>query len=152
MDSRAKNHKQRHTATLSPQTVKAPRRKGFLILGVVLAGAGAFGGTWAFCEFVLWNRVPSELVGKWVVTEGPQEGATFDFYRNGNLRARLNAGGREAIMEARVRVEDKKIYSTTTNPNTGQDDTKVLMIRTLTARELVVEDEQGTVMKMQRAR
>jgi hypothetical protein len=48
-------------------------------------------------------------------------------------------------------VEDRKIYSTTTNPNTGQDETRVLTIHTLTARNLVVEDEQGQVLKMERA-
>jgi uncharacterized protein (TIGR03066 family) len=111
-----------------------------------------FLGTWTFFEWVVWARVPSELVGKWVVTEGPQEGATFDFHRNGTMVGRVNAGGREAIINAQVRVEDKKIYSTTKNPQTGQEDTRVLVIRTLTARELVVEDEQGQVLKMERAR
>jgi uncharacterized protein (TIGR03066 family) len=111
----------------------------------------AFGGTWAFLERVVWARVPSELVGKWVVTEGPQEGATFDFYRSGSMVGRVNAGGNEAVVNARIRVEDNKIYSTTTNPHTGRDETMILTIRTLTARELVVEDQQGKVLRMERA-
>jgi hypothetical protein len=82
---------------------------------------------------------------------GPQQGATFDFYRGGTMVGRVNAGGKEAIVDARVRVEDKIIYSTTKNPHTGEDDTTVLTIRTLSARELVVEDKQGQVMKMERA-
>lgn len=126
----------------------AARRK-WLLLALVALLAG--GGTWAFLELVVWNRVPSALVGKWVVTEGPQEGATFDFSRNGSMVGKVNAGGDEAIVNARVRVEESKIYSTTTNPNTGQDDTMILIIRTLTPRELVVEDQQGQLMKMARA-
>jgi uncharacterized protein (TIGR03066 family) len=125
------------------------RRKWII---VALVGLVAFVGIWAIFERVVWARVPSELVGKWVVTEGPQEGATFDFYRNGTMVGKVNAGGKEAIVGARVRVEDKMIYSTTRNPHTGEDDTTVLTIRTLTARELVVEDKQDQVMKMERAK
>ena len=111
----------------------------------------AFGGTWTFFELVVWARIPPELVGKWVVKEGPQEGATFDFFRGGTMVGRVNAGGNEAIVNARVRVEDKTIYSTTTNPHTGREDTMVLMIRTLSPRELIVEDQQGQLLKMARA-
>jgi hypothetical protein len=95
--------------------------------------------------------MPPELVSKWVVKEGPQEGATFGFYRGGTMVGRINADGKEAIVKARIRVEDKAIYSTTTNPHTGQDDTMVLKIRPLTPRELMVEDQQGQLLKMERA-
>ncbi len=100
---------------------------------------------------MVWARVPPELVGKWVVREGPQEGATFDFHRGGTMVGHVNAGGNEAIVKARIRVQDKAIYSTTTNPHTGHEDTMVLNIRALTARDLVVEDPQGQVLKMERA-
>src|SRR5438552_8558455 len=41
-----------------------------LLLGLVaLLTAGS---VWAFFEFVVWSNIPSELVGKWVVLEGPQ--------------------------------------------------------------------------------
>jgi uncharacterized protein (TIGR03066 family) len=124
------------------------RRKWLTLAVVALL---TFAGTWAVLERIVWARVPSELVGKWVVTEGPQEGATFDFYRNGTMIGKVNAGGNEAVVNARVRVEGKTIYSTTTNPQTGEDDTMPLVIRTLTARNLVVEDAQGQLLKMERA-
>jgi uncharacterized protein (TIGR03066 family) len=118
---------------------------------MALIGLAVAGGTWAFFELVVWNQIPPELVGKWVVTEGDQEGATFDFYRSGSMVGRINAGGNEAIINARIRVEDKKIHSTTRNPQTGQDDTMVLTIRTLTSSSLEVEDNQGKLLKMERA-
>jgi uncharacterized protein (TIGR03066 family) len=108
------------------------------------------GGTWAVLEFVVWNTIPSELVGKWEVSGGPQDGATFDFYRGGKLVGRLNEGGMLRVLDATVRVEDDKIYSTTRHPKTGQELTTVQTIRSLTARELVVEDEKGNRMNMRR--
>jgi len=96
-------------------------------------------------------NIPAQLLGKWVVVEGPQEGATFDFNRDSRLLGIVNVGGREHTLDARIRVEGKKIFSTTRNPNTGQDDTFVQIIRTLTATDLVTEDEQGGVLRMKRA-
>jgi hypothetical protein len=55
------------------------------------------GGAWAVFEFVVWNRLPAELVGKWVVEGGAQDGATFDFSRSGNLEAHLNNKGMEEL-------------------------------------------------------
>jgi uncharacterized protein (TIGR03066 family) len=110
-----------------------------------------FAGTWAILEFVVWNTLPRELVGKWVVTDGPQEGATFDFYRSGKMVGHINQGGRLAIVDAVVRVEDNKIYSTTRHSQSGEELTTVQTIRTLTSRDLVVEDQQGNRTRMERA-
>jgi hypothetical protein len=138
----------KNARTLPPQVaVKRSWKRPLLLALTVLL---AFGATWAFCELVLWSKVPSELVGKWVVTEGPQVGATFDFYRSGTMVGRVNDAGNEAIVNASIRVEDKKIYSTTRNPQTGRDDTMVLTIRTLGPNALVV-DGQGQILIMERA-
>src|SRR5258708_7271342 len=51
------------------------------------------GGTWAVMELVVWNKLPPQLVGKWAVQGGEQDGATFDFFRNGTMVGRLNMGG-----------------------------------------------------------
>jgi uncharacterized protein (TIGR03066 family) len=138
-----------------PQAHNTPRRGwpatakvALLVCVALLAGLG----TWIALEFVIWNSVPAELVGKWVVQHGPQQGATFDFYRSGTMVGKVNAGGKEAVINATIYVEDKTIYSTTKHPQTGQTDTKKLMIRTLTATQLEVQDEQGQVLKMERAR
>jgi hypothetical protein len=128
-----------------------PQRSARSLLIAVLCALVAFGGTWAFFEFVVWNTVPTELLGKWVVTEGPQEGATFDFFRGGTMVGKVNAGGNEAVVNARIRVEDRKIFSTTVNPNTGRDDTRVLIVRRLSATDLVIEDAESGVLKMERA-
>ncbi len=137
------------------QPVQAPSTAGPLsakraaLLGICLLLSG--GGTWAVMEFVVWNTTPPELVGKWVVTHGPQEGATFDFHRNSTMIGRVNQDGKLGIVNARIHVEDDKIYATTKNPRTGQDTTLVQTIRTLTARNLVIEDEQGNRTFMERA-
>jgi uncharacterized protein (TIGR03066 family) len=96
------------------------------------------------------SKLPKELLGKWVVVEGPQEGALFEFFPDGKMIAKLNVKGNEAIVNATVRVENKKLLSTTENPQTGKEDTQVLLIRTMTAKEFVVEDGKGELFKMRR--
>jgi uncharacterized protein (TIGR03066 family) len=123
------------------------KRMVLFSLCVVLAG----GVTWAAFEFVIWRKVPTELVGKWVVEGGSQDGATFDFSRRGGLESHLNKGGNDQILEGRVTVVDKTMSITTRNPYTGQNDTKTCQIRELTEKTLVVEFPNGEVFRMARA-
>ncbi len=84
-----------------------------ILLFVLLAAAGT---TFAFCEFVVWNRLPAELVGKWTVEGGPQDGATFDFSRSGSLEAHLNNNDMEHVLQGSAAVQDRTLLITTTNP------------------------------------
>lgn len=117
-------------------------------LGLVLLLVA--GGTWALMEFVVWNKLPPELVGTWEVVGGPQDGAIFDFRRNGSLVAKVNDRGMVGTTYATVRIEDNKIYSTSNHPTTGYESTSVMVIQKLTAEEFVVEDSQGKLWKMSR--
>jgi uncharacterized protein (TIGR03066 family) len=123
----------------------------WVLLGLCLLGVA--GGTWAVLEFVVWNAVPSALVGKWEVVDGPPEykDATFEFHRSGKMAGRLNDDGMLRLLDATVRVEDDKIYSTTRHRTTGQELTTVHTIVTLGAREFVVEDQKGKRITMRRA-
>ena len=108
----------------------------------------AAGGTWAVFEFVVWARLPTELVGKWEVAQGPQRGAIFHFSRNGTLEAHFQSPDPDKmnVLQATVAIEDKKLLITTRNPNTRQYETRSCFIRELTPKTLVVEfekDEQG---------
>ncbi|MBI2808757.1 MAG: hypothetical protein HYX68_27530 [Planctomycetes bacterium] len=128
------------------------RRWIVLGLGALLTAAA----TWSFLEFVVWNKVlwnqlPGDLIGKWVVSGGDQDGATFDFYRNGSMRGRINAGGREGIINARIEVEGDTLFITTRNPHTKQDEVKKHLIKVLNRSELVLQDERKTLFRMERA-
>lgn len=138
-----------HRSTPADPTPARMSRRRWALLGLCLVLA--CGGTWAFAEFVVWNRIPSELVGKWVVTHGDQEGATFDFYRGGQMVGRVNQGGQLGIVSATIRVEGKTILATTRHPQTGEELTVAQKIRTLTATTLVVEDDKGRILNMVRA-
>jgi uncharacterized protein (TIGR03066 family) len=122
-------------------------RWAVIALCLVLAG----GCTLAFCEYFVFSKIPTELVGKWVVIEGPDQGGTVDFYRTGTMVAKVNQGGREGIIDATIRVEENKIYVTTRHQQTGQEGTRVLTIDTINERQLVVVDEHGKFVKMERA-
>jgi uncharacterized protein (TIGR03066 family) len=118
-----------------------------LVLCVLLVG----GGTWAIAEGFIFSKLPAELVGKWVVQGGPQDGATFDFTRGGSMVARLNNNGTEVLLEARAAVEGKTLLTTTRNPNTRRDETNQSTIRELTRHSLILETERGEVFRMFRA-
>jgi hypothetical protein len=104
-----------------------------------------------FENFVL-SKVPRAMLGKWVVTEGEMEGATLEFFRNGTMLAKVDVNGNERFINAKVRADENTVWSTTTNPMTGQEDTAAQTIISLTATEFVLEDKKGTLMKMERAR
>ena len=125
----------------------SPKRWAFLGLSLIVAA----GVTWAIFEYVVWATTPSELVGKWVVMEGPDEGGTVDFYRNGTMVAKVNDRGRTGIIEARIRVEGKKIHVTTKHQQTGELGTRVQTIKVLDDYRLVLEDERGMSVRMERA-
>jgi uncharacterized protein (TIGR03066 family) len=151
MSKSTKSNKQMRRAEQTPLPAKTAggnaRRWVFLGLALVLAA----GATWAFFEYVVWATTPSELVGKWVVTEGPDEGGTVDFYRNGTMVAKVNNRGYEGIIEAKIRVEDKKIHVTTRHQKTGELGTRVQTIKVLDGTRLILEDERGKSVKLERA-
>jgi hypothetical protein len=137
-----------------PVTNAGGNNRRWVVLGLGLIVAA--GGSWALMEFVVWNKVfwnemPAELVGKWVVTEGPDEGGTIDFYRNGNMVAVVNLQGKTGIVKASIRVEEKKIHATLTNQLTREKGTRIQTIKVLTNERLVLEDELGNSIKMRRA-
>jgi uncharacterized protein (TIGR03066 family) len=123
-------------------------RKMLIAIALLLLAAG---GTWAFMEFVVWNRLPTDLVGRWEVVQGPPEykDAEFEFYRSGKMVAYVNDRGNVGEIHAYVRIEGDKIYSTTRN-EAGKEHVSVQTIRTLTTQQLVVADEAGRVTKMVR--
>ena len=141
-----KNHTQPNPAAAHARPTSWKR---LAALGLCLLLAA--GGTWAFMEFVVWNKLPPELVGKWVVQGGEQDGATFDFYRNGTMVGRINNRGMEGVIDARVAVDGELLLITTQNPRTKGDETKKHTIKTLNGQQLVLQDEQGNVFRMERA-
>ena len=151
---KGKEKKQKNKLARAPRISPGPvpaigswRRRLALVLVLLVVG----GGTWAVFEFVVWNNVPSELVGKWVVTRGPDEGGTIDFYRNGAMVAKVNQDGFVGIINAKIRVADKKIHVTTTHQNTGEQGTRVQTIKSLEGNFLVLEDERGVSISLDRA-
>jgi uncharacterized protein (TIGR03066 family) len=124
-----------------------PPRWAVILLCLVFAG----GGAWAFAEFVIFNKLPAEIVGKWEVHGGAQDGAVFDFFRGGTMIAHLNnTNGNLFIIKAEASVEGKQLFTTTRQPSTGQVKTSVSHIRELTRNSLVLESEEGEVTRMVR--
>lgn len=127
---------------------QGPRLRHVLLVGVLAATAV---GTWAILEYVIWARLPANLIGKWVVQGGEQDGATVDFFRDGTMLGRFNDRGKERLVKARVRVDGTKLRTTTTNPYTETDETRTQTIQSLTEHSLILKDEAGKELRMSRA-
>jgi len=148
MRSKTKQQRKNKHEKPTPQTPPGIFRRSYLIMAVGMLAAGV--GTWALFEYVIWNPIPSELLGKWIVTEGPDEGGTIDFYRGGTMVAHVNLNGKLGIIEAKVRVEDGKIIATLRNELTGEMGTRVQTIKQLDRWRLVLEDERGNRIYLKR--
>lgn len=148
--------RKRHSARATAPKPVAPSSPGMgqrlprwalSLLCVVLVG----GATWAALELVVWNKIPAQLVGKWVIEGGEQDGATLDFFRGGAMVGRMNVRGNLAIVNAQVAVDGRRLLITTQNPMTKRDEMRVQTIETLNASQLVLKDDQGKTFRLSRA-
>ncbi|MBI3407237.1 MAG: hypothetical protein HY040_02635 [Planctomycetes bacterium] len=135
-----------HKSGLHERGMLSPATWLLLTLCLVLAGVG----TLAVYEFFIWNKVPPELVGFWEVEEGPQKGASFEFFRKGEMEIHMKNKKKDISHKTRVVVKDKTILSTSKNPQTRVEKTSPIMIRELTADSLILEFEGGEVLNLVR--
>jgi uncharacterized protein (TIGR03066 family) len=149
--TKSKKQPQKHVPAIPP--AKGAGGNGlrmWCILAVALLITA--GATLAIMEYVVWNKLPSELVGRWEVVHGPDEykEAVFEFHRSGKLIGHLNHNGNLQMMKADVRVEADKLFITTRRQSTGEVHVSVQTITKLNERHLVVMDEVGRDMKLAR--
>jgi hypothetical protein len=138
-----RRHLQRAKATPSaPPRRQRPARRWLAALVLVGCFLGAGFATFALFEFAL-TRVPSALVGKWIVRGGMQDGVTLEFRHNGAFRALVNRGGQVADVEGRAEADEKFVHLFSVNPLTGKEEAKTHLLNMLTDKELVLEDPTG---------
>jgi hypothetical protein len=107
----------------------------------------------ALIENVLWPRIPAALVGTWRAADGPQAGVALEFRRNGDFTARVTLGGQGGEVHARAeidRADPKVLRIISTHPQTGQTTIRTHIIRSLTEKELLLEDPTGMVSRLAR--
>jgi hypothetical protein len=127
---------------------QAPRRwlPGWAVPVLCVAVGAAV--TIAVFEFWILSRLPTALLGKWVVVEGEMEGATLEFFRDGT--GKLTNRGNVGTVKAKVSEDGKTLWTTVADPVTGKEVTHTQTIVSLTETELELED-RGTVLKLERA-
>ncbi|HMF16209.1 MAG TPA: hypothetical protein VKE98_03340 [Gemmataceae bacterium] len=132
-----------------PQCARNPiATSTWVLVGLILILGGV--GTLFVFEFFVWTRVPPALVGVWEINEGPPKGTTFDFDRNGDMELIPNFGNGKS-RKARVIVRDKTLVMSEPD-RTGKELKIEYTIRELTADTLILELENGDVLKMVRQR
>jgi uncharacterized protein (TIGR03066 family) len=144
---RSSAHGQPGRSLSEPPRPWLPRWAVAVLLTAVTAAV-----TFVVFEYVILSKVPRAMLGKWVVTQGAMEGATLEFFRDGTMTATVTKDGKSVAYTARVRADEKTVWSTTKHPMTGKEETAEQAIVTLTDNEFVLEDKKGAVLKMERRR
>jgi len=150
-----------------------PTRRRWLPGWVKAVGTAALSAaiTYWLCDNVFLSRVPTGLLGKWEVTEGELAGYEMEFYRNGTMRSHVMLeNGLPRIDVADVHLADDMLETTfyipavgapqslwwrivhVFVPESGAKVTVAQRIIALTPADLVIEDEDGKLIKMVRAR
>jgi hypothetical protein len=79
-------------------------------------------------------------------------GGTFTFTRDGILAIHAEDKGKDYTVHARVAVEGKTLRMTTRDPVSRQEQTRTSTVQELTATSLVLELENGQVLRMARGK
>jgi hypothetical protein len=144
--------KQQQTKAAESRAGRRPRGKIFawswcLPVLVLLVAAG---GTLGVLEFFIWNKVPPALVGTWDVEPGQQFGGSFTFSRTGNLVVHLKDKTGSFDLQSRAVVDGRNLQTTNYNPQTRREESHTGTILELTAESLILELENGDVVRMVR--
>src|SRR5260370_30129842 len=132
--ARLANLRRQRQAKHAPRPPRGPTRGGltraqWMWLAVCLLLAA--GGTLAVFHFFIWNKVPADLVGTWVVQGGPMSGGTFEFAPDGAMEMRHE--GADVGMKGRVTVHGKTLQTITYNRTTQREESHRSTIRELTS-------------------
>lgn len=88
-----------------------------------------------------------KLIGTWKPVKSKDPSTAAEFTKDGKIRVEVTGGGKTAVLDGTYKVEGGKLSSTLTLR--GESDPKVdqfiYSIKTLTDKELVVENAAGKV-------
>jgi uncharacterized protein (TIGR03066 family) len=106
--------------------------------------------TYAVGEYLLAPRIPTLMLGKWVVVEGQFQGSTVEFSRDGSMVSNLKKDGAIEKIEGEVSLDGIMLKVTTHDRVTGKKTTDELTILELSDEMLVTQDDGGRVLMMRR--
>jgi uncharacterized protein (TIGR03066 family) len=134
---------------VADKPVKQRRRRWPLALFLLLCLVGS--AVISYAVFVnVGENVPPELAGLWQVTDGPLQGATLEFRRDGTVVATKMEHGTKSTTTSSAKIDGKKIYLTSKDDVSGKDDTVVQTIVRLNAEELIIRDMDKHIYRMKR--
>ena len=118
-----------------------------LLSACALFAAGSGLAAWDYFRC----KLPPEIVGKWVVEEGPQFGGSFEFFRSGSLVIRLKNNNKEFVHRIHVDLIDKALVTNEPRRADFLHPVSSYVIQELTPNTLILEFEEGEVLRMSRA-
>jgi hypothetical protein len=134
----------------APQAAKPKGSSWALLLGITAITAAA---TFALFEYVILSKIPVTLLGKWVVVTHDADreavGMTMEFFRDASVITRMG-GGEDVPGAAKVRNDKLFISIPNRNSRTGEHATLAYLLIEMSPTQLLLEDESGSGMKLER--
>jgi hypothetical protein len=115
-----------------------PRYRTWLVSGALFLVAGA--GVYFALAWYLRPTLPDEIVGDWRIEGGEMNGTRVSFARDGTFKTFVIVDGKEVEVKAAVQKHNDTLHYTMVLPDTGQQVTKTQTIKSLTEREMVIEE------------
>ncbi len=136
---------------IHPGENSQPKRRfpPWLFAFISILGSAAI--TVVFFEVMFLNNVPPLLLGKWVITEGEQEGAILEFFKDGTMKGTMQRKGQTGLMQWKVTMNgDDRFRITLSDDESGLITTEMQTILELSNRYFKFQDSQGKVTKLTR--
>lgn len=105
---------------------------------------------WILMEHALWPSLPGEFIGVWTPRDGKQERLRIEFRADQFMVTSRIIKGKPARTEARVRLDGDLLVAFVTDPRTGEVNTVIYEVKSLTPNELILEDAKGTLVVLTR--
>jgi uncharacterized protein (TIGR03066 family) len=128
------------------------RYRTWLVTGALFLVAGAV--AYFALGWFLRSTLPDEIVGDWRIEGGEMNGTRVSFASDGTFKTLVTVDGKDVEVRATVQKHGNTLHYTMTLPDTRQRMTRTQTIKSLTGREMIVEEdrEQSRLVRINHAK
>jgi uncharacterized protein (TIGR03066 family) len=137
-----KKHRQSLSHSTKNAPAQTPRRsmRRWLAAGALFLIAG--GAAYLATSWLLRTTLPDDIVGEWRIEGGEMNGSRVSYARDGTFKTLVTVEGKEVEVKATVQKDGDTLRYTIVFPDTGKVMTRTQTIKSLTASEIIVEENR----------